>query len=69
MTPKRNPEATCATCPFWAEGPEHSDEGWCQKTPQTIRKYDEWWCGEHPDFFLPLPLVNTEEDSPNEEQP
>ena len=66
MTPKRNPEATCATCPFWHPHRTKGEEGNCRRFPPTAF-YDAesgMWaqypyiesdqvCGEHPDFFLP----------------
>lgn len=55
---KRNPEATCSTCPFWNRLP-HSDTSWgrCQvQDPASWNDTDEsWWCGRHPEFELVQP--------------
>ena len=65
MTLQRNPEATCATCPYWADRYlRDGKSGWCAKYAPDGRerpKYRDEFCGEHPDFELP---GEEAEDSP-----
>lgn len=59
---KRNPKATCANCPYWAQsgdpistidelkGLDKETLGRCHQTPYSPRKTAFQWCGQHPDF-------------------
>lgn len=60
MAKQRNPEARCGTCPYWhgpltyPEGMQPDDMvGECRRWPlkENITERD-YWCGEHPDFWL-----------------
>ena len=52
---KRNPAATCSTCPYFYSSPtlRSEDSGVCRRRCRTElpRVNHKWWCGEHPDFF------------------
>jgi len=49
----RNPEATCATCPYWKRySGNRVPPGGCRRMPAIEYQPPEYWCGEHPDFFL-----------------
>jgi len=58
---QRNPEATCATCPYWYDsdtGLPGIHEGACRREhpriPDTDNpEFSDAWCGNHPEFFLP----------------
>ena len=46
---KRNPEATCETCPYVDKG----DKAWlCRIGHREVWCPPGKWCGEHPDFRL-----------------
>ena len=54
---KRNPDATCANCPYWAGGTDHGE---CRAIcPSGHEESDrDWavthkvmWCGGHPEFW------------------
>jgi len=59
---KRNPEATCSTCPYWYDyGRREDGLAWTDKAMGSCRRRESphWhqtaageWCGEHPDFAL-----------------
>ena len=56
---KRNPEATCATCPYFDTYYENGmagvqiERGQCRITHIPDNKNSkDFWCGEHPDFEL-----------------
>ena len=65
MSRKRNPKATCKTCPYWAGNPKIFVPGLCcinhpeQLALEVSGGLNTWtstlpdaWCGEHPDFDL-----------------
>ena len=55
---KRNPDATCATCPYWKDwrGKDNmKDMGFCCVSHIYERKEKTDWCGQHPDFELKKP--------------
>jgi hypothetical protein len=70
---KRNPDAMCGNCPMWS-ATDDSEWGVCRKESplaelgdQYSRNYAIWpetkrgaWCGEHPDFAAPEPVVTCE---------
>lgn len=50
---KRNHEAVCGNCPYY-------DGDWCRwhaadlnVSGKELRPVPDYWCGEHPQFFLP----------------
>lgn len=49
---ERNPEATCATCPYF-ERRDIYNHGSCRLTYDAPDKFRSpaSYCGEHPDFF------------------
>ncbi len=47
---KRNPNATCGTCPYWHRHPK-SVCGDCRANPEVVEMLDTEWCGQHPDFW------------------
>jgi len=67
---KRNPDAMCGNCPMWS-ATDDSEWGVCRKESplaelgeEYSRNYAIWpetkrgaWCGEHPDFAAPEPVV------------
>lgn len=64
----RNPEATCATCPYLAErvAPvEPEMDGWCRiEDPSRWRQVaGDWWCGRHPRIH-PLMVIDAKRLQP-----
>ncbi len=66
---KRNPEATCSSCPFYNPNKFDPISGHCQAAPMvyTPSQEEPWlfswpptlpeeWCGLHPDFLTPEPI-------------
>lgn len=57
---KRNPDATCDTCPYWARimayggsgggGQFPTKKGICDRFPRKVKKRQADVCGEHPEF-------------------
>jgi hypothetical protein len=57
---KRNESANCENCPYSFEMPEsdwmtvrHVFKYDCRASVSRGIVYEEYWCGSHPDFFLP----------------
>lgn len=65
MTSKTNPEATCGNCPFFSA--MQPGLGLCKRTSPVASlggqgvfpavMVQEAACGEHPEFWQPLPVV------------
>jgi hypothetical protein len=57
---KRNENATCGNCPYWAVG-RTPVAGECRHlSPRLINGDEIWlhtcdsdWCGQHPEFWMP----------------
>lgn len=58
---QRNPDAQCENCPYFRDAGAVAMCGECRRhSNNTPGRWPGDWCGEHPEFFLPVEPVERE---------